>query len=498
VRRKEIAMNITCTPQIDDVAWAVQACRKQQEQWCRLSVRQRLKPIRALRRLLVAECDALCAAVKDDLGKLADEVIGAEVLPLADACRFLQRQAGSLLGPRRIPLRSRPLWLWGQRDVVHRRPRGVIAIIGTWNYPLLLNGVQIIQALTAGNAVLWKPSEVTPATSAAFARLLGRAGFPADLVRVLPATREAGPLALEADVDHVVFTGSVNVGRQIAARLGQRLVSSTLELSGCDPMFVLPDADVDLAAAAAWFGAVVNRGQTCIAVRRAFVHRSLYAELTGKLEPWTRAARPQQLALPSQARQAEQMVKDAARKGGRLLPGDTIAGDGATTFRPTVILEATPEMQVFREASFAPLLAVLPYDDLEQALEMDRQCPFGLGASIFTRSARQAQAIAARLRTGSVTVNDVIAPTAHPAVPFGGLRQSGWGVTQGAEGLLEMTVPQVVSVRGGTYRPHYELATKGPGEQEGLVRGLLRLCHGSGLSERWHGLRQVIAALRGR
>src|SRR5262249_24400235 len=155
--------------------------------------------------------DTLCAAVKEDLGKTAEEVIGAELLPLADACRFLERQAGSLLQPKRIPLRSRPIWFWGQRDVVYRRPRGVVAIIGTWNFPLMLNGVQIIQALTAGNAVLWKPSEVAPASAAALFALLEQSGYPKGIIHMLPATREGGPQILEAEIDHVVFTGSVNV-----------------------------------------------------------------------------------------------------------------------------------------------------------------------------------------------------------------------------------------------------------------------------------------------
>src|SRR5262249_341494 len=153
-------------------------------------------------------------------------------------------------------------------DTVHRRPRGVVGIIGTWNFPLLLNGVQLLQALVAGNAVVWKPSEVTPDSAALLHELLLQAGFPADLVPRLEATRDAGRQLAEATIDHLVFTGSETTGRHLAATLGRRLVSSTMELSGHDAMFVLDDADVALAARAACFGATVNRGQTCIAVRR--------------------------------------------------------------------------------------------------------------------------------------------------------------------------------------------------------------------------------------
>jgi acyl-CoA reductase-like NAD-dependent aldehyde dehydrogenase len=489
-------MNASMIDTIQDAASAVAWCREQLEPWRRTTIRERLGPVRELRRLLVRECDALCEAVRQDIGKPAQETIGGEILPLADACQFLEREAASVLRPRRVPRRSRPVWFWGQKDTVYRRPRGVVAVIGTWNYPLILNGVQIVQALTAGNGVVWKPSEVAPASADVLQSLLQRAGFPPGLVQTLPATREGGPALIEADIDHVVFTGGVAAGRQIARRLGERLITSALELSGCDPMFVLADAEVSLAAPALWFGATLNRGQTCIGSRRAFVHRSLYEELTRALEPWAAAAAPVRLALASQARQAERMVEDALEKGARLLAPARAAGGDEAHFRPTVLLDADPNMEVCRDASFAPLLAIVPFDDLQQALEANAACPFGLGASIFTSNLKMAEELARKLRTGMVAVNDVIAPTAHPATPFGGLGESGWGVTQGPEGLLELTVPQVVSVKSGLFRPHYDMATRGPGGQEGLLRGLLRFCHGRGLLERWRGLRQLISGFR--
>ncbi len=464
--------------------------RAAQLAWEATAVRQRLRPVRALRHLLVTECDNLCAAVARDLGKTAEETIGGEVLPAADACFFLERNAKRLLRPRKVG--GQPLALWRQRDVVHRRPRGVIGIIGTWNFPLYLTTVQVVQALTAGNAVLWKPSEVAPSTATALHDLCLRAGFHADLMQMLPATREAGVELAEADVDHVVFTGSAAVGRKLAARLGERLVSSTLELTGCDAQFVLDDADVSLAARAAWFGATVNRGQTCIAVRRSFVARPVYAEFCAALRPLAEAAKGQPLALPSNVAQARHLIAEAVEDGARLL-GDPGTAENALT--PAVVIDARPEMAVCREASFAPLLAVLPFDTLEEALAMDARCPYRLGASVFTRSPKKAEPIAARVRTGMVTVNDTVLPTTHPATPFGGRGASGWGVTQGAEGLLEMTVPQVVSARGGTWRPHYAVTTPGAPSQENLVRGLLESAHAPSWWARFRGWRRLLRAL---
>ncbi len=477
---------------------AVERCRLQQVAWACLPLSQRLRPVLALRRLLVAECDFLCTAVSHDLAKTKEETLAGDILPLADACKFLEREAARLLRPRRVPLRQRPLWLWGQSDTVFRRPRGIIGLIGTWNYPLFINGVPLLQALSAGNGVLWKPSEVAPASAAALYDLLLRAGYPADLVQLLPATREAGKELAEAAVDHVVFVGSSTTGRLLANTLSRRLVGSTLELSGCDAMFILDDADIQLAARAAWFGATINRGQTCIAVRRVFVPRLLYESFTEALRPLAAAARPLRLLLPGQVEQAERLVHEAVAKGARLLPCRETTGQVGnplddSLFTPVIILDARPEMALCREALFAPLLAVLPYDTLEEALRMDASCPYGLAASIFTRDQARGSMVATRLRTGMVAINDVVVPTAHPATPFGGRGESGWGVTQGEEGLLEMTIAQVVSVRKGNFRPHYDLGTGV--DQGNFARALLESQHAGAWRQRWRGWIRLAAAL---
>ncbi len=203
-----------------DVGDRVRRAAIAQQAWAQQPVHRRLLPVRALRHLLVAECDRIAAVLQAELNKLPAETFGGDLLPTAEACRFLERQAARLLRPRRVPSGQRPLFLFGQADVVHRRPRGVVGIIGTWNYPLLLNAVQVLQALAAGNAVVWKPSEVAPRTASLIESLFQRAGFPDDLLQVLPASRDMGPLLADAPVDHVVFTGSVGVGRKLAARLG--------------------------------------------------------------------------------------------------------------------------------------------------------------------------------------------------------------------------------------------------------------------------------------
>lgn len=464
------------------------ACRTAQQAWSRLPVRQRLRPIRSLRRLFVNEADAMCDAVARDVNRPPAEVLGTDILPTADAFHFLEKRAARILRPRSVSILDRPIWLWGERDTVYRRPHGVVGIVGTWNYPIFLNSVQIVQALIAGNGVLWKPSELTPETAKTVHSVLTRSGFPPDLIQLLPATREAGPQLAEADIDHVVFTGSAAVGRKLATRLGERLISSTLELSGCDAMFVLADADLTMAAKAAWFGMTLNKGQTCISVRRIFVDQSVYQPFTELLRSASNNVAPSSLALKSQVEQARRLIDDAVGQGAKLLTASD--GTGEAEMRPAIVVDARPEMAICREASFAPVAAVVPFADLEQAIRMNRQCEYGLGASVFSSAERKAERLAARISSGVLAVNDALAPAAHPATPFGGRGASGWGTTQGAEGLLGMTVPQVVSVRAGLFRPHYESVERRP-EFATTMRGMLEWSHGD-WSQRWRGLRRIL------
>jgi acyl-CoA reductase-like NAD-dependent aldehyde dehydrogenase len=470
------------TPFSDEVV----RCRPAQAEWARLPIRERLRRVLAFRHLLVSRTDDLTAAVEADVRRPPDELIATDIIPTAAAAKFLERQAASILAPRKVG--GRPLWLMGCRDVVHRRPRGVVGLIGTWNYPVFLNAIPILHAVAAGNGVLWKPSEHAPRTAAVLHEMFVASGFPADLIQTLPATREAGPQLAEAEIDFLHFTGSEPVGRKLAARLGERMIPSTLELSGCDAMFVFRDAAVERAAKLAWYGATLNAGQTCMAVRRAFVERDVYEAFVSHLRPFVKAANPVSLVTPGEGDRLREIVRDAKALGCDVLPG----GDAADV-RPTVILNprGARNLAANRAPVFAPLVTVTPFDGRAGALDLFAETQLRLTASIFTADVAAAQAFAAELSVGAVTVNDVIVPTAHPETPFGGRAASGWGVTQGVEGLLEMTVPQVVTVRGGSFRPHAENAAA----QRDITRGYLRLAHGAGWRERWRGLRQLLGGV---
>lgn len=470
--------------------------RQAQQVWATVPLSDRLRCVRQLRGLIADHIDTISSAIAADIARSVTEVVATELLPAAAALKFLEKRAGRILAPRRVSWWDQPTWLFGCRDTVHRRPWGVVGIIGTWNYPFYLNVGPMAQALVAGNAVLWKPSENAVRIAELTSQLFRTAGFPPELVQSLPPTREAGPRLAETEIDYLVFTGSDTVGRRLAARLGERLIPSTLELSGCDAMIVCADANLPLAAKAAWFALSLNRGQTCIAVRRIFVQRQQVEAFLTALRPWIRPE-PLGLVLESQKTQAERLIADALARGATdLSPSAEMPAGPANTMPPTILVNVPADAALCREACFAPVAAIIPFEQMDDAVEMVKQSPFGLSASIFTTDTQQAQELAARLPAGSVCINDVLAPTAHPATPFGGRGASGWGVTQGPEGLLAMTVPQVVTVRSGTWRVHFDEAAQPDPATGEILQGLLRWTHARGWRAKLKGLGQLLRGIR--
>lgn len=455
---------------------ALRAARAAQSRWAATPVRERLAVVARLRRRIAAEADALVASLADRPGRTAAESLAAEILPLADACRFLEREAAALLKPRRLGSRGRPGWLFGVTAEVRREPFGTVLVIAPSNYPLLLSGVQAMQALAAGNAVLVKPAPGCAAPMALLGRWLAEAGLPEGLFATLgesPADAEAaidGGMG-DAGVDKVVLTGSAATGRRVMARLADRLIPAAMELSGNDAVFVLPGAEAGFVAGALAFGLRFNGSATCIAPRRVFVTQDRADELERALAERIAALPATPVPLPVRARLAR-LVEDALAKGGRLVgPAPAVE---SPELAPFAVADARPGMELLAEDVFAPVLALVPVADMEEALRLAAACPYALGASIFGPAA-EARRLAARVDAGSVTINDLIAPTADPRLPFGGRHRSGWGVTRGAEGLLEMTQVKTVTVSPGRFRPHHRPLRDG---DAALLKAWLRLAHG--------------------
>ncbi len=459
------------------IAACLRAARSAQPGWRAVAIPERLRMLRHFRGRLAVGAESLCRSVSLP-NRTPKDTIAAEILPLADACRFLERNAARILRSRRETNRNRPWWLGAVSTTTYREPRGIVLIVGPRNYPLFLPGVQTLQALAAGNAVLWKPAPGGSPIALRFAQLMEEAGLPADLLHVLPEAPEAARAAIRGGVDLVVLTGSSETGRLVLHQAADTLTPAVMELSGCDAVFVRDDADIGLAVQALMFGLRFNGSATCLAPRRVFVARKCYAALCRGLAD-SASALPL-LVVDSRLRSRVIGLARAAIAGGaRLLCGDLEAENGPN-MSPIILADARPEMELLQSDIFAPVLCLVPVDDDDQAVAAADKCPYALGAAVFGKR-DGAENLARRLNVGCVVVNDLIVPTADPRVPFAPRRRSGFGVTRGAEGLLEMTVVKSVVTRERGPRRHLDPA--GPQDLR-IVRSLLEMSHGPTLGGR--------------
>jgi acyl-CoA reductase-like NAD-dependent aldehyde dehydrogenase len=420
---------------------------------CVWTVADRVAWLARFRALVQHHSDELCGLIENEVHKPRWQALTGDVLPLLAACRWLERAAPGLLTPRKA--RGGPIWLLGVRAQVRRAPLGRVGIIATWNYPVQLLGIELIQALVAGNEVVVKPSEHAPRTQRRLLELAVDAGTPPGVLTWTEATRQAGPKLLDGSLsgplDHVVFTGSTKVGREIASWAAGTLTPTTLELSGRDSALVLEDADVELAARTIWNAVEMNGGQTCLAPRRALVHRRAYAPFLRALGLSASGARPVRLISEVAAERCWALASDALAHGARSVSGVVEPNRGAT-IRPIALADCHADLQAVRGEHFGPLLAVVPVASLDEALAVHGSCDQRLATSVFSRDVRAARALAERLGSVCVTINDCVLPQMHPATSIGGIGASGWGLTRGPEGLLAMTRPVYVSTTSSRLR----------------------------------------------
>jgi acyl-CoA reductase-like NAD-dependent aldehyde dehydrogenase len=336
-------------------------------------------------------------------------------------------------------------------------------MIGTWNYPLLLNAPPIAQALAAGNAVVWKPSELAPLSGMKLKESLAEACVPDGLVSVVFGGPEVGRALVEADIDKGFFTGGVRNGRKVLVALAARGIPAVAELSGFDPAVVLPEAPFAPTVKSLAWAAFVGAGQTCVAVKRVFV--------VGDARRWAdalaREARALRVGDPARRGiDVGPLISEAARErvhatiraavaaGAEILSGGAPPDGPGWFYPPTVLLAATPEPEKALQGVFGPVVVVRGVPDVAAAVAAANASRYGLAASVWSRDTRAAAAVAGRLEAGMVTVNEAVTPTMHASAPFGGTKASGFGRTHGPYGLREFTRPHVTFTRrAGGFRP---------------------------------------------
>ncbi len=419
-----------------EVAAAVERAHTAQTAWADLGLHHHIAVLREFQRKLYLRKSEVAAAITCEVGKPLAEALVTEVLVVLDAARFLIHNAFSLLRDEPVPHGNLVTKL--KRGWLVREPHG-----------FSIPATETLAALVAGNAVVLKPSELTPLVALELASLLHAAGVPEDVFQVVVGEGAAGAALVHSPINKLVFTGSVGTGKRIAAAAADSLLPVVLELGGKDPMLVLDDADVDVASSAAVWGAFVNAGQACLSVERCYVHRSLYESFAQACAAKTKKLRvgngmdPHTDVGPMiqerQVRIVESHVEDAKSRGARVLTGGTRLPElGPNYYAPTVLADVTHGMRIMREETFGPVLPVMACDDVDEAVRLANDSEYGLAASVWTRDPKRGERLARRIHAGTVMVNDVISCFGISEAPHGGVKASGVGRTHGRFGLEEM------------------------------------------------------------
>jgi succinate-semialdehyde dehydrogenase/glutarate-semialdehyde dehydrogenase len=430
-----------------EVRAAVARAHAAQLEWDAWGIHNRVKVMRRFQQILLAHKTDIARRITQEAGKPLVEALLTEVLVVLDATRFLIENAFAIL--REEKLTHGNLAMKTKSGRILREPYGVVGIISPWNYPFSIPATEALAALVAGNAVVLKPSELTPLIALELQALLREAGVPDDIFQVLPGDGETGAALVRSEISKLIFTGSVTTGRRIAQVAAERLLPVVLELGGKDPMIVLEDADIDVASSGAVWGAFMNAGQTCLSVERCYVHQSLYSVFLEACAEKVRKLRVGNGMDPAseigpmiherQVRVVETQIEDAKQRGARVLVGGTRLRElGPTFFAPTVLADVDHNMRVMQEETFGPVLPVTPFREETEAVRRANDSDFGLAASIWTRDRARGERLARQINAGTVMVNDAVSCFSISEAPHGGVKASGLGRTHGRWGLEEM------------------------------------------------------------
>jgi acyl-CoA reductase-like NAD-dependent aldehyde dehydrogenase len=437
-----------------EVASLVARARAAQPAWEALGFEGRGQILRRAQKWVTDNADRIVETIVSETGKTWEDAQLAEVAYAANAFGFWAKHAPKYLADEKI--RSANVFVAGRKLAVRYRPVGVVAVIGPWNYPLTNSFGDCIPAMAAGNAVVLKPSEITPLTSLLMAECMRECGLPEGVFQVAAGYGDTGSALIDA-VDMVMFTGSTATGKKVMARAAETLTPVSLELGGKDPMVVLADADVERAANAAVYWSMQNGGQTCISIERAYVVEPIYDDFVRRVTEKVRALRQGRPAGPGsvdvgavthppQLDIVRRHVEEATAAGARVVAGGHARETDGRYFEPTVLVDVDQDMTCITEETFGPTLPIVKVADEAEAVAKANDSRYGLGASVWTKDTAHGEAVARRLESGAVCVNDAQINYLALELPMGGWKESGLGVRHGAPGIRKYTRQQALLV----------------------------------------------------
>ncbi len=425
----------------EDVEAAVERAKRAQKKWGAMSLDERFAYLDRAREIMRRDGERFAHVISEDTGKPLVDSLMTELMSVPLFIDYYRKEAPKALKRKRLM----PQMLFpGKASYIEYFPKGVVGVIAPWNFPFQLAVVPVISALVGGNTVVLKPSEVTPMTGELIRELFAEAGFPPGVVEVVQGDGSTGAALVEADIDMVFFTGSVQTGRKVMAGAAKKPMPVELELGGKDAMIVLEDANLERAARAAVWGGFINCGQMCVSVERLFVVEEIYDEFIELVTEEVRRIRvgaPEDgsdmgpLTFGGQIEVVEHHLEDAREHGANIVVGGKRKDGPGQFFEPTLVLDVDTDMEIYREETFGPVLPVIKVADGEEAIEKTNNHKYGLTGSVWTSNKKRGMELASRMESGQVSINDLVQSVGNPALPFGGVKMSGFGRYHGHEGL---------------------------------------------------------------
>ncbi len=440
----EILAEIECTPSAALSSIFTNA-NSAQTQWAAMSTKKRSRYLYQLREIIIHRSEEIIDLISKENGKPKFEALSSDIIPVIYALTHFAKHAPSLLKDKKISLSTSGLF--HRKSYLNYWPLGTVLIISPWNFPFHLPFTEIIMALAAGNAVVFKPSEVTPLIGKKIKELCDEAGLPPHLVQCVIGDGSLGAELIQHQPKKIFFTGSPQTGKKIMAAAAEHLIPVNLELGGKNAMLILPDADLDFSTSAALWGAYSNSGQICASIERIIIHDKLVHPFTAMLKEKIKALRlgasdswendlgP--ITLEKQKETYSQQIEEARTAGIEIHTGGKFSDD--KRFLPPTLLSGnkTETLSVYLNESFGPIASITTYRSVAEAIQKVNNSPYGLTASIITRDLSFGEDVAKQLEVGTVMINEVVYTAGVPETPWGGLKMSGFGLSHGNIGLFE-------------------------------------------------------------
>jgi acyl-CoA reductase-like NAD-dependent aldehyde dehydrogenase len=419
--------------------------QKAQKAWALRSLKDRASVLLDIRETMINQADALVETLVTENGKPRVEALANEIFTCIDMATFFAARGPKALRDRSISLRL----MRHRKSYLNYWPLGVVLVISPWNYPLMLPFGDILMALMAGNAVVFKPSEITPLVGLKIQDVLDRAGVPDGLVQTVIGDGALGAALIQQKPSKIFFTGSVPTGKKVLRAAAEHLIPVNLELGGKDPMIIMADADLDFASSAALWGSFSNSGQVCASTERILVHESIrdpFLKAIGDKIAQLRQGPPSftqdntdlgAITMEKQKDTYDAHLGQARDRGAEIVSGGVFSED-RRFLKPTVVAGPGIEsLSVYNEETFGPVVAVTTFKSTQEAVEKANHSPYGLLASVISRDVSLAEKTARQIEAGSVLINEVTYSGGLGETPWGGVKESGMGRTHSEAGLLE-------------------------------------------------------------